>query len=803
MNLLQQITQLLNDAPGNLVYHLVTLLAIQAVFAISWGIWQRDPDNDLAKRSIWASAGVFAIRLVWLLVSLIVSSNAAVGAGILPPLEQAVHTITAVLLVWALSPPSRRWPPIGNALAGLGVMVVIVMYIFFTQDWITQVGTGQSYNSTVQATIWGLAQMVILAVGLLKTIADRRYPPLNTLTIFLLLLAHVAHFWNYPELIPTTSAIPYWIRLGQLAVLPLWTAVAYRASLSPIIADPTAATDPQVLANILPLIQPVFSSLDEQDITRESVVLVNRLLPNRFVGIALLSGGDEVHLTSSLPQPGQNKPRQWQLPLDDLLALRTAITQRESVELLPDGPGARQYHAWHQTLKLPKGGPMLIQPIATTGEQVVGALVLTAANSQRKWRPAHKALVKVLTDLIGLSVENCRMHVHVLAEATAPMPMQADAETAVSGKLIALETERDELINQLETINARLVQAEAREAAALQRAHDLAQALQAHEETEPNQEIARLQAEIEALRESLIEAEEAMAMASAGEAGLSTEWVMMTITRYSGQLEAAQERIQQLEQALKRQQEDPENDILIALAQELRTPMTSIAGYTDLLLKESAGALGIKQREFLQKVKTNTERMNELLEQLVTLTTTPDKSDVQLEELVDLQEAIETAVSQVQTKIQLKNIQLDLNIEPKLPLLHVQPAELNQILTQLLTNACQVTPEGENVIITTQTQKYNFASNNGHGTAKTTAPYLQVVIQDKGPGIPTADLARVFRAHIHAEEPLVPGVSDTTAGLAVVRSLVEANGGRIWVDSAIGKGTNFTLLFPVAAEGGA
>jgi apolipoprotein N-acyltransferase len=146
MNLLQQITQLLNDAPGNLVYHLVTLLSIQVVFAISWGIWQRDPDNDLAKRSIWASAGVFAIRLVWLLVSLIVSSNAAVGAGILPPLEQAVHTITAVLLVWALSPPSRRWPPIGNALAGLGVMVVIVMYIFFTQTWITQVGTGQSYN---------------------------------------------------------------------------------------------------------------------------------------------------------------------------------------------------------------------------------------------------------------------------------------------------------------------------------------------------------------------------------------------------------------------------------------------------------------------------------------------------------------------------------------------------------------------------------------------------------------------------------------------------------------------------------
>jgi signal transduction histidine kinase len=369
----------------------------------------------------------------------------------------------------------------------------------------------------------------------------------------------------------------------------------------------------------------------------------------------------------------------------------------------------------------------------------------------------------------------------------------------VSGRIIALEEERDQLLANLETANNRLLQAEARAATAVKRAEGLAATIGEMERLSHDERIEALTTEIETLRESLKEAEEAMALASAGEGGLSTDWVMLTITRYSGQLEEAQARIETLAAELARREQGPLDEVLISLVQELRTPMTSIAGYTALLLGETMGILGVRQREFLQRVQANTERMGTLLDQIVQLTAGQEQPARPEEAWVDVREVIETAVSAVITQIREKRLNLNLDVADDLPPLAVSRHALHQIVTNLLGNACQSSSSDGQIAVSAYAGTL-AAGRNGDGEH---IHFVHLAVSDSGGGITVENRPRVFDAQHRADSPLIAGIGDTGAGLAVARSLTLANGGRIWVDSELGIGSTFSVLFPVGtAEAG-
>ena len=340
-----------------------------------------------------------------------------------------------------------------------------------------------------------------------------------------------------------------------------------------------------------------------------------------------------------------------------------------------------------------------------------------------------------------------------------------------------------------------------RAVSANKQARDLAATLAEVEQINRSEQTEALEAEIEALRESLIAAEEAMALAAASEAELSTEWVMHTITRYSGQLEEAEARIQSLEAALAEWEQGPVSEIVISLVQELRTPMTSIAGYTDILLAERVGILGVRQREFLQRVQANTTRMGVLLDQLVQLTTAADPSPSRLMEAeTNVEEVIDTAVNTVLNQIREKNLRLELKVGFDLPLLPVNRRDLHQILTSLLDNACQSSVNDSQVILKVSMGSIAPAhpSNNGHSEQFN---FLHLAVTDSGGGIRVEDRARVFDPQHHADSPLIAGLGDTGSALSMARVLTEANGGRLWVDSMMGVGSTFSAVFPLAVDG--
>jgi signal transduction histidine kinase/GAF domain-containing protein len=228
-----------------------------------------------------------------------------------------------------------------------------------------------------------------------------------------------------------------------------------------------------------------------------------------------------------------------------------------------------------------------------------------------------------------------------------------------------------------------------------------------------------------------------------------------------------------------------------ALAQELRTPMTSITGYTDLLLGESVGVIGEMQRKFLQRIKANIERMGAMLNDLIGVTAI-DSGQLHLEpELIDVSDAVREAIVSTQAQVEENDLSLELDLSPDLGTIEVDPNAFQQIVSNLLSNACKASPTGSEIRIETKGRVEDHATGAGR---------LVVSVTDSGGGIALQDQPRVFDRFYRAEEALIAGLGETGVGLSIVKALVEAHGGQVWVESEMGRGSTFAFSLPIATS---
>ncbi|MCB9076346.1 MAG: GAF domain-containing protein [Anaerolineaceae bacterium] len=236
------------------------------------------------------------------------------------------------------------------------------------------------------------------------------------------------------------------------------------------------------------------------------------------------------------------------------------------------------------------------------------------------------------------------------------------------------------------------------------------------------------------------------------------------------------------------------DEFIASLSQELRTPMTSITGYTDLLVGESVGTLGEMQRKFLQRIKANIERMTVMLNDLIGVTAI-DAGQLELRPSpVDMAEIIEDTLIGARAQLEENEISVEMEIPEDLPPVEADPDSVRQIMNNLLGNAIKSTPAGGSIGITTSI----YEENGTLPTAAETPPYLMISIKDSGGGIADKDIERVFERFYRADRPLIEGLGETGVGLSIVKSLVEAHGGRVWVDTEIGEGSTFHFLLPIS-----
>ncbi len=803
--MLQQLIRLLSEPPGTIVYQLVTLFAIQVTLALAYWQWRRVRRaggwDDFAWRLMWASAGLLAGRLLLaaLLFFLVNQPDSLAARQLLPPIEQALNTATIILLAWALLPPTRL-PRLTSTLALLLLILTAVLLLFFLQEWPARAVAGATYNATQQATIWGILQLLLAGgstIWLLLRPASLR--GLRVAILFILTMAHAVHLWNFPEIIPSSSEIPYWIRLGHLLAFPLWVALAYRYVLLALLQEVTPTPRPveqEPLARLLRSVNQVTQSQDPATVSVELFQMIARVLDTRVLALALLDLQDEEALTG-LVQPQDSpfsQPVVQTLALADWVSLRLALEQQQAVELQASGMGAYQLQGLAAELAIPDPSVMMIEPLLNE-RYPVGLLLVGWTRNEPAWSAQRRSLVPLYASLAASLIANARTYQQALLNVA---PMTPAAEASVTGRIIALEEERDRALTEVELLQARLRHAEAQVAEEQQRTADLAATLATLEEMTPaGNKVAELEKEITTLREALYEAEETMAMVAAGEGGLSTEWVMLTISRYSAELEQAQVRIEALTNQLAQREPDQRAEIMLALVQELRTPLTSIEGYTDLLLSDVSQVVDSQQRDFLHRVKANAERMNLLLEQMVRLATPPPTGRATAE-LVDVREEIENAISMVMSQLRKKKQLLSLDVAPETPALPLPPNDLCEIMVHLLNNASQSSDQRSRIAVRAHPASIGRDPRTPATEAKR---FVHLSVSDSSSGIRPEDLSRVFDAQMDATHPLITGLGDTSAGLAVAQALVNAHGGRLWVSSLPGQGTTFSVLL-VASENG-
>lgn len=233
--------------------------------------------------------------------------------------------------------------------------------------------------------------------------------------------------------------------------------------------------------------------------------------------------------------------------------------------------------------------------------------------------------------------------------------------------------------------------------------------------------------------------------------------------------------------------EEERREMLASLANELRTPMTSIVGYTDLLLGESVGILGEMQRKFLQRVKANIERLSSLINDLIEITALDTGRIELVPEPIDLINVIEEAIMGLSARFRERDLTVRLDMALELPPIRADRDALYQIMLHLLSNACQCSRSGTEIVVTGHLEE----------AERGLPPYLHVSVRDTGGGIAPEDRPRVFQRFYRADKPLIPGLGETGVGMAIAKALVEAHGGRIWVESEMGVGSTFHFILPV------
>jgi signal transduction histidine kinase len=225
------------------------------------------------------------------------------------------------------------------------------------------------------------------------------------------------------------------------------------------------------------------------------------------------------------------------------------------------------------------------------------------------------------------------------------------------------------------------------------------------------------------------------------------------------------------------------SQFLANMSHELRTPLNAILGYTELILDKIYGETPEKMREVLERLHANGKHLLGLINDVLDLSKieagqlTLDLSDYSLKEVV---QTVFTAVESLATG---KKLALTIDVAPNLPRGHGDERRLVQVLLNLVGNAIKFTDKGEVGIKATK--------SDGSFT---------VAVRDTGPGIALLDQDKIFGEFQQAANSATKRKGGTGLGLSIAKRIIGMHGGRIWVESDVGKGSTFAFTIPVKVE---
>jgi signal transduction histidine kinase len=221
------------------------------------------------------------------------------------------------------------------------------------------------------------------------------------------------------------------------------------------------------------------------------------------------------------------------------------------------------------------------------------------------------------------------------------------------------------------------------------------------------------------------------------------------------------------------------SEFLANMSHELRTPLNAIIGFSQVLRQRLFGEINEKQDEYLDDILSSGNHLLSLINDVLDLSKV-EAGQVELEVApFSLREVLERGVVMVRERAVNNGVHLSLELAPDVDVLRGDERRLRQVVFNLLSNAVKFTPAGGSVNVSTARVEHE----------------VYVSVTDTGPGIALADQERIFDEFQQTDVGVQHG-EGTGLGLALSKRLVELHGGRIWVESALGRGSSFVVAMP-------
>jgi signal transduction histidine kinase len=229
--------------------------------------------------------------------------------------------------------------------------------------------------------------------------------------------------------------------------------------------------------------------------------------------------------------------------------------------------------------------------------------------------------------------------------------------------------------------------------------------------------------------------------------------------------------------------EEMKDDFVRMVSHELRSPISAIRLQHAVILDGLAGELTDKQRELITRAQAKLQGLLELINDLLDVAKMEAGFRHFEQGPLQLSEVLTEIVEFLEAKAEIQRVKLHLEASPDLPPILADHRGMEEVFTNLISNAINYSPDGGRVTISAQAQ----------------GDFLEIRVSDQGVGIEAEELPKIFDKFYRVKSPQTRQVIGTGLGLPIVKSVVEAHRGSIEVESQVGVGSSFRVLLPIVS----